>query len=265
MPRRVIVLVLALAAAAGGPHARARDEAEEPGRAFAPAWAGLADTSGWRMRVSAPFPQAWPPPAGGAAVVCYAYAARLRPGLADGEQVASPWARSVEAPDGVTRVTVLGTVAAPSWGAGRAPAARRGGGLGGTGAGGRRAAAGGEWPRDRRPGARRHLRVDGPQRRGCRGDRAAAPGVHALAGVRRDGSGSPGGARRRAARPDGAVTGDGRASAPPPRLPALSSAPHRVGAGTAPGRRRQARGPGGPTSTVRGSSSTAPSPCRSMA
>ena len=60
------------------------------------------------MRVSAPFPQSWPPPAaGGMAVVRYAYAARLRPGLVDGEEVAAPWARVTEAPDDMVSVEVL--------------------------------------------------------------------------------------------------------------------------------------------------------------
>ena len=85
--------------------------ATDPAQPFAQAWAQLPDSAGWRMLVSAPFPRDWPPQAGGQGilVVRYAFAMRLRPGLADGAEMAAPWARSTEADDGAATVTLLGT------------------------------------------------------------------------------------------------------------------------------------------------------------
>lgn len=46
------------------------------------------------MLVSPAFPRSWPPPADGArAVVRYAFAMRLNPAVADGAEMAAPWAR----------------------------------------------------------------------------------------------------------------------------------------------------------------------------
>ena len=61
------------------------------------------------MVVSAPFPLHWPPEPGGhgTPLVRYAYAMRLRVGLADGAVVAAPWARSTEAVNGTMAVTLL--------------------------------------------------------------------------------------------------------------------------------------------------------------
>ncbi len=94
--------------AASALHAQSMHPPDDPAQAFSPAWAQLADTAGWQMIVSAPFPQTWPPPAGARlGLVRYAFAVRLRPGLADGVEVASPWALSVARPDGTVTVTVL--------------------------------------------------------------------------------------------------------------------------------------------------------------
>ncbi len=83
--------------------------ATDPTQPFAQAWSRLPGTTGWRMLVSAPFPRDWPPEAGrhGLPVVRYAFAMRLRPGLADGAEMTAPWARSTEANDGATTVTLL--------------------------------------------------------------------------------------------------------------------------------------------------------------
>lgn len=46
------------------------------------------------MLVSPAFPRSWPPPADGSrAVVRYAFAMRLNPAVADGAEMAAPWAR----------------------------------------------------------------------------------------------------------------------------------------------------------------------------
>ena len=83
--------------------------ATDPTQPFAQAWARLPGSAGWQMLVSAPFPRDWPPEGGGRGmpVVRYAYAMRLRPGLADGAEVAAPWARSTEADDGATTLALL--------------------------------------------------------------------------------------------------------------------------------------------------------------
>ncbi len=89
-------------------HAERMHPPDDPAQAFSSAWTELADTAGWQMLVSAPFPQTWPPPAGARLeLVRYAFAMRLRPGLADGVEVASPWALSVGRPDGTATVMVL--------------------------------------------------------------------------------------------------------------------------------------------------------------
>ena len=66
--------------------------ATDPTQPFAQAWSRLPGTTGWRMLVSAPFPRDWPPEAGrhGLPVARYAFAMRLRPGLADGAEMTAP-------------------------------------------------------------------------------------------------------------------------------------------------------------------------------
>ena len=62
--------------------------------AFLPFWKELPDQAGWQMLVSPAFPQSWPPPPNGRrSVVRYAFATRLKPGVADGAEIAAPWAR----------------------------------------------------------------------------------------------------------------------------------------------------------------------------
>ena len=94
--------------------ARAQTISPDPGAAFLPAWNELADRSGWQMLVSPPFPGAWPPPAG-STLVRYAFAVRLNPVIADGAEIAAPWATSTLGSTGeivverlVTRLQLLG-------------------------------------------------------------------------------------------------------------------------------------------------------------
>ena len=89
--------------------------AYDPTQPFAEAWSRLPGSRGWTLLVSIPFPRDWPPALGrqGMDVVRYAYAMRLRPGLADGAEMAAPWARSTETPDGAVTVTVLATELQP--------------------------------------------------------------------------------------------------------------------------------------------------------
>ena len=68
--------------------------APDPEAAFLPFWAELPDRAGWRMLVSPAFPRNWPPPNGRGAVVRYALAMRLSQGVADGAEMAAPWASS---------------------------------------------------------------------------------------------------------------------------------------------------------------------------
>ena len=54
------------------------------------AWAGLGEAvRGWMPALSPPLPSSWPPDG---RVRRYAFAYRPRPGLADGAEVAAPWA-----------------------------------------------------------------------------------------------------------------------------------------------------------------------------
>lgn len=106
--RRMLVLAFAscLAAAAS----TGAQPNLDPAGPFLPFWDRLPDHAGWRMLVSAPFPQSWPPGPGRlGAVVRYAFAMRLRPGLADGVEVAAPWARSTLRADGTVTVEPLRT------------------------------------------------------------------------------------------------------------------------------------------------------------
>ena len=94
--------------AAGALHAQPLRAADDPAQAFRPAWTRLGDTAGWQMLVSAPFPQDWPLPAERRqGVVRYAFAMRLRGGLSDGVEIASPWAWSLESAGGMTTVAVF--------------------------------------------------------------------------------------------------------------------------------------------------------------
>ncbi len=69
--------------------------------ALQPLWTRLPGRTVWRMLVSPAFPRAWPPPpAGRGAVVRYAFAMRLPPGVADGAEMAAPWARATLGADG---------------------------------------------------------------------------------------------------------------------------------------------------------------------
>jgi hypothetical protein len=63
------------------------------------------------MLVTPAIPGHWPPQPHErpAALVRYAFAFRLAPHLADGSEVAAPWARSLEGQDGSTAVQLLRT------------------------------------------------------------------------------------------------------------------------------------------------------------
>ncbi|HET9956681.1 MAG TPA: hypothetical protein VFQ61_19425 [Polyangiaceae bacterium] len=52
-------------------------------------FARLPGSAGWKLELSFPLPVGWP----ARSYVRYAYGSRLRPGLADGIEVAAPWAR----------------------------------------------------------------------------------------------------------------------------------------------------------------------------
>lgn len=96
MARRTSVPIL-LAATAGLLLAAAPD-LHAP---FVSLWDGLSDRAGWQMLVSPAFPRDWPPPPNGPrAVVRYAYAMRLKPGLADGAEMAAPWAKITQSASG---------------------------------------------------------------------------------------------------------------------------------------------------------------------
>ena len=73
--------------------ARAQIAASEAQAVFAPLWDELPQQAGWQLQVSPPLPGAWPQPAGGT-VERYALALRLTPNIADGAEVAAPWAKS---------------------------------------------------------------------------------------------------------------------------------------------------------------------------
>ena len=65
-----------------------------PEAALLPFWTELPGRAGWQMLVSPAFPRSWPPPpAGSGVVVRYAFAMRLKPGVADGAEMGAPWAR----------------------------------------------------------------------------------------------------------------------------------------------------------------------------
>lgn len=83
--------------------------ATSPAQPFAEAWSQLPGSAGWQMQVSPPFPLDWPPDAvgHGMTVVRYAFAMLLRAGLADGAEMAAPWARSTESRGGAVTVTSL--------------------------------------------------------------------------------------------------------------------------------------------------------------
>ena len=89
MMRHALMLVSLLLASP----VRAQPAASTPEASFLPLWDELPQHAGWQMLVSPAFPGAWPQPAGGA-VVRYAFAMRLTASLADGVEVAAPWARS---------------------------------------------------------------------------------------------------------------------------------------------------------------------------
>ena len=79
-----------------------------PEAALLPFWMELPDRAGWQMLVSPAFPQSWPPPpAGRGAVVRYAFATRLNPGVADGAEMAAPWARLIMHAEGMQGVERL--------------------------------------------------------------------------------------------------------------------------------------------------------------
>ena len=92
-PARRALLLLALAALPA--QAQRVPEVEA-------AWAGLGEAArGWVPALSPPVPAAWPAAVGGR-TRRYAFAYRARPGLADGAEVAAPWAFVEE---GVTILT----------------------------------------------------------------------------------------------------------------------------------------------------------------
>ena len=69
--------------------------------ALLPLWEALPDRDGWQMLVSPAFPATWPPPMGGQReVVRYAFALRVAAGVADGAEMAAPWAKLTIRRDG---------------------------------------------------------------------------------------------------------------------------------------------------------------------
>ena len=66
--------------------------APDPKAAFAPLWNETPDHAGWQMLVSPAFPVDWPKRPDRSAVVRYAFAMRLKSGVADGAELAAPWA-----------------------------------------------------------------------------------------------------------------------------------------------------------------------------
>lgn len=80
--------------------AGAQAGAPDPGAAFLPLWNDLPERAGWRMLVSPPFPGTWPPPPASGTLVRYACALRLDPAVADGAEMAAPWAKSTLGPTG---------------------------------------------------------------------------------------------------------------------------------------------------------------------
>ncbi|MBP0493917.1 hypothetical protein [Roseomonas indoligenes] len=84
-----------------------------PGAEVEAAWAALGPSArGWSPLVSPAFPLAWPPD-GTAALRRYAFAYRQRPGLADGVEVAAPWAAAETRPGAPTRIILLAGGLAP--------------------------------------------------------------------------------------------------------------------------------------------------------
>ncbi|MGI4946031.1 MAG: hypothetical protein ACRYHQ_36640 [Janthinobacterium lividum] len=98
-----------------------------PEAALLPFWIMLPDQASWQMLVTPAFPQSWPAPlAGRGAVVGYAFARRLKPGVVDGAEMAAPWARLTMNAEGVQRVERLSPTLQPAGPAGGTPARRRG-------------------------------------------------------------------------------------------------------------------------------------------
>lgn len=63
---------------------------DNPEAAFQPFWEVLPNRAGWQVLVSPAFLQSWPPPPNGRrSVVRYAFATRLKPGVADGAEMAA--------------------------------------------------------------------------------------------------------------------------------------------------------------------------------
>ena len=79
-----------------------------PDAAFATLWESMPDRAGWQMLVSPPLPRDWPLRQDGhVAVVRYAFAMRLRPGLADSAEMTVPWAELIQTSDGAVDVESL--------------------------------------------------------------------------------------------------------------------------------------------------------------
>ena len=96
----LILLLLALPAAAQRP--------ATPEAVLLPLWKELPDQREWQMLVSPAFPHGWPPaPNSRGSVVRYAFATRLKPGVADGAEMAAPWARVTLEAGGAQRVERL--------------------------------------------------------------------------------------------------------------------------------------------------------------
>ncbi|MCR0985241.1 hypothetical protein [Roseomonas populi] len=104
--RHLAALLLALAPAA-------RAGAVPPGPEIEAAWAALGPAArGWSLLVSPAFPLAWPPD-GTAALRRYAFAYRQRPGLADGVEIAAPWAAADTHPGAPARIIRLAADLSP--------------------------------------------------------------------------------------------------------------------------------------------------------
>ena len=106
-----LILLLGLPAAAQlpacGSSAR-HDCSATPEAALLPLWKELPNQREWQMLVSPAFPRTWPPsPNSPGSVVRYAFATRLKPGMADGAEMAAPWARVTLEATGAQRVEQL--------------------------------------------------------------------------------------------------------------------------------------------------------------
>ncbi|WP_338665659.1 hypothetical protein VQH23_10875 [Pararoseomonas sp. SCSIO 73927] len=91
--------------------AAARAQPLPPGPEIEAAWAALGPAArGWSLLASPAFPVAWPPQG---SLRRYAFAYRHRPSLADGVEVAAPWAAAETGPGTLGRIISLSSELTP--------------------------------------------------------------------------------------------------------------------------------------------------------